>query len=142
MRILIFTLISFYGFAQNKSAKTQTSSDSKEDVSNFVVVDGNIIWRKVFKQNVSIKDYENFLKLGGHLDNIEVSKTDSVILGRLRSSKLSFVGFNENSLFNSNVPLFLKFLLVNGDIKIDVKNDKYRITIYNFKLIADATISF
>jgi hypothetical protein len=142
MRILILILISISGFAQNEAAKTQTSYDSKEYVSNFVVVDGNIIWRKVFGQSVSIRDYEKFLKLGGHLDNIEVSEIDSVIIGRLRSSKLSFVGFNEDSWFNGDVPAYLKWLLVNGDIKIEVKNDKYRITIYNFKLIAEATISF
>jgi len=142
MRILFLILISFYGFCQNEPAKTQTSFDSKEYVSNFVVVDGNIIWRKVFGQSVSIKDYEKFLKLGGHLDNIEVSEIDSVIIVRLRSGKLSFVGFDQNIWTGGNIAPYLQILSVNADIKIDVRNDRYRITIYNFKLIADSSISF
>lgn len=142
MKILIFVLISFCGFAQRGPAKTQTSSESSEYISNFVVVEDKLIWRKVFGQNVSIKEYEKFLKLGGHLDNIEVSESDSIIIGRLRSGKMSLVGFDDNIWTGGNIAPYLKFLLVNGNIKIEIKSDRYRITIFNFKLIADTTVAF
>lgn len=123
--------------------KTQTSEPAKKEYkSNFVVVDGKLIWRKVFEDKVSIKDYEKFLKIGGHLDNIEISETDSLIIGRLRSNKLSLVGFDENVWTGGNVAPYLKWLMVNGDIKIEIKSDKYRITIFNFKLIAEITGAF
>lgn len=142
MRTLLLILISFCGFAQREPAKTQTSSESTEYISNFVVVEDKLIWRKVIGQSVSIKEYEKFLKLGGHLDNIEVSESDSVIIGRLRSGKLSFVGFDDNLWTGGNIPPYMKWLLVNGDIKIEIKADKYRMTVFNFKLIADMTGAF
>ena len=144
-KLIMLGLFMFFGgvgFAQNEGAKTQTSSDSKEYASNFLVVEGKLIWRKVFEQSVSIKEYEKFLKLGGHLDNIEVSENDTLIIGRLRGEKLSLVGFDENIWTGGNVAGYLKFLLVNADIKIEIKSDKYRITVFNFKLISDMTVAF
>lgn len=115
--------------------KTATSEEKKIYVSNFVVAQEKLIWRKVFDGSVSIKDYEKFLKLGANLDNIEVSENDSLIIGRLRRKRLDFTGFKDGLLI-TDVPVYLNQNDVVADVKIEVKENKYRVTVSEIKLVA------
>lgn len=83
---------------------------------------------------MSIKEYEKFLKLGGHLDNIEVSESDSLILARWRKRRLDFNGF-KTGLFNNEIPPALITNDVVADVKIEIKENKYRVTVYNIGMV-------
>jgi hypothetical protein len=138
--IVFFLLLSVNSYSQRTTEKTQTSKDEVKYTSNFIVSNGKLIWRKVFEERINLKDYEKFLKIGANLDNIEISD-DSVIVGRLRNRKLSLVGFKDG-LLSSEVAPYLKMLFTTGDIKIEVKADKYRITVFNIKMVAEITAAF
>lgn len=120
--------------------KTQTSEPAKKEYkSNFVVVDGKLIWRKVFEDKVSIKDYEKFLKIGGHLENIEY--VDSMIVGKIKRFQMNLDDVRKG-FWSNDIPMYVGLSDFEANIKVEIKPDKYRVTIYNIKSIDKQTASF
>lgn len=138
---VILLFLSYFGYSQKTQTATEKNEQENGYKSNFVVVQGKLIWRKVFEDKVTLIEYEKFLKLGANVENIEVSEVDSIIICRLRRKQLSFIGFKDTML-SSDIPPYLKINDVFADVKIEIKQNKYRVTIYEIKLIAQKTAAF
>jgi hypothetical protein len=83
MKILItitLILLSINSYSQRSASKVQTNEPDVTCVSNFLVVDGNLVWRKVFNKEIQINEYVKFVKLSSYLDYIDVSENDSLII--------------------------------------------------------------
>ncbi len=134
-------LLSINSYSQRSASKVQTNEPNVTYVSNFVVVDGNLVWRKVFDEEIQINDYLKFVKLSSYLDYIDLFENDSLIIGKIKERKIDTKDF-KRGLFDSEIPPYMNIFLLTGDVKIEIKSNKYRVTIFNIVLISDKTIAF
>ena len=116
--IYAFLLITFFSFSQNP----------KIEYKNFKLQDNKeIIWQKVFEINVS-KD--SILKL------IQGNIVSNSFINNLKYENYTFNGTSsfEKLTNTSSAPLRAR-TEYNCFVKIDIKENKYRITIENIKFI-------
>ena len=144
MKILItitLILLSINSYSQRSASKVQTNEPDVTCVSNFLVVDGNLVWRKVFNKEIQINEYVKFVKLSSYLDYIDVSENDSLIIWKIKGRKIDIKDFKSGLSYFEILP-YMNIFLLNGDVKIEIKSNIYRFTIFNIDLIADKTIAF
>lgn len=101
------------------------------ETSLFKVENDAVIWQKIYEINVTPKEYLAFIRLKGSVENIDTLQ--NTLVGRLRKFKL-----NTGGLSTFQTPIYMRDDAVYADVKIEIKENKYRVTVYNIKLVADA----
>ena len=121
---LVLLFISFYSFGQN-------------DFYNFYVNedDATAVYRKVFESNnIKKKDFINYLN---SLSNITLIETDGDdLLGEIKGMIINYKKYG-GTLFS--IPGYLLDEL-SASIRIQFKDDRYRVTIKNMKFYSSSTV--
>ena len=95
-----------------------------QDSKNFKIIDGEVVWQKVYESKDSINQITKRLKIDGILKNIEL--VDSVLTAIIENLDADYKGAG----FGRGVtPMFLISDKITCSVTIDFKEGKYRATI-------------
>ncbi len=100
-----------------------------QDTKNFKIVNGRLIWQKVYECKDSINQIVANLKKGGIVKENEI--TNNVITGIIKELDADYKGAGFSRGFT---PIYLISNRITCSIMIDFKEGKYRVTIKNMKL--------
>ena len=120
MKKLIFLTISLFSII---SGHSQTEY--------FLIQSNKLFWQKVFEQKGTIEELKNKIIEKNNLTDLKES--DSTLVGTLREEKIPIKKAGFPSM---DVPIYLRDENISGSVKVDFKQNKYRITIFNLKLIS------
>ncbi|MBA4851337.1 hypothetical protein [Emticicia sp. BO119] len=109
-------------------SKVQAQEETTPETSLFKVEDNAVIWQKVYSMNVTPKEYLTFIKLKGVLEDIDTLQ--STIIGKLKRFKLNTYGAPW-----ATTPIYLKQNMFTSDVRIEIKEDRYRVTLSNIKVV-------
>ena len=110
--------------------KVQAQEATTPETSLFKVEDNALIWQKVYDINVTPKEYLTFIRLKGSIENIDTLQ--NTIVGRLRKFKP-----NRYGLSWAETPIYLRDDATYADVRIEIKENKYRVTVYNIKMVTE-----
>lgn len=120
MKALLTTLITFLFF--NVSA---------QENNNFKIENGALIWQKVYESKFSPEDISNQLKSKGVVKHVNLS--NNMLTGDINTqANYKGAGFRE-----MNIPMFVPRNDISCSVTINFKEGRYRVTLRNFKLIAN-----
>lgn len=117
-KILVFLLI----------VGSNCFGQANENESNFKVEDNKVIWQKVYDISVSPSQYLSFIRLKNCLESIDT--VQNTIIGKLKRFKPDTYGVSRMAL-----PIYITSNTVYADVKIEVKENKYRVTLSNIKVL-------
>jgi hypothetical protein len=116
--ICFFLLVSLLGFGQDNNIDKLISE------SNFKIVDNELIWQKIYFDKISLLDFQKSIIAKNSLENISI--IDSTLFGSLK-------WFNLTPIEGLKFPIYMMEYL-SGNVKVDFRTDKYRITISNIRI--------
>ncbi|RFS17830.1 hypothetical protein [Emticicia sp. C21] len=120
-KVLYLLLLSVF------SSLTISAQDSSiPETSLFKVENDAVIWQKIYDLNVSAKEYLTFIKLKNCLEGIDTVQT--TIIGKLKGFKPNTYGAARMSS-----PIYLFTAMIFADARIEIKENKYRVTLSNIK---------
>lgn len=120
MKALLTTLITLLFF--NVSA---------QENNNFKIENGALIWQKVYESKFSPEDISNQLKSKGVVKHVNLS--NNMLTGDINTqANYKGAGFRE-----MNIPMFVPRNDISCSVTINFKEGRYRVTLRNFKLIAN-----
>jgi hypothetical protein len=98
---------------------------------HFKIVDGKVIWQKVFDYNDTINVRDLFIEKNILTD---VAETNQKMIGKLKPLKFDYksAGFKLMS-----TPIYILSSDLTGNVSVETKEGKYRITIDNFILTSN-----
>ncbi len=103
------------------------AQDSETPVNSlFKLEDKAVIWQKVYDLNITPKEYLTFIKLKNCLESIDTVQT--TLIGKLKGFKPNTYGAARMS-----TPIYLFTAMIFADVRIEIKENKYRVTISNIK---------
>jgi hypothetical protein len=114
----LFCLVSSLGFGQDENIEKLISE------SNFKIVDNELIYQKIYFEKISLLDFQKSIIAKNSLENISI--IDSTLFGSLK-------WFNLIPIEGLKFPIYMMEYL-SGNVKVDFRSDKYRITISNIRL--------
>lgn len=94
--------------------------------SLFKLEDNAVIWQKIYDINVPLKEYLTFIKLKNCLEGVDTVQT--TIIGKLKGFKPNTFGAARMS-----TPIYLFTAMIFADIRIEIRENKYRVTLSNIK---------
>lgn len=115
--IVIITLYSLPAFCQKDN--------------NFKIENGALIWQKVYESKLSPEGISNQLKSKGVVKHVGLS--NNMLTGDINTqANYKGAGFRE-----MNIPMFVPRNDISCSVTINFKEGRYRVTLRNFKLIAN-----
>jgi hypothetical protein len=108
--------------------RIQAQEETTPETSLFKVEDNAVIWQKVYSMNVTPKEYLTFIKLKGILEDIDTLQ--ATIIGKVKRFKINAYGAPW-----ATTPIYLRQDMITSDVKIEIKEDRYRVTLYNIKVV-------
>jgi hypothetical protein len=97
---------------------------------NFQIENGGLIWQKIYENEINQDDLVEQLETSGKFENI--NKSDNQITANFSNLTIDYKGFGSSEM---NTPMYIARSYTNGFVIIDIKENKYRITIKGIKLI-------
>lgn len=96
--------------------------------NDFKIENGQLIWQKVIYEKASQQDIESSMRSSGMFDNIS---SGSSIIADIKETPINYrdAGFN-----TGNCPMYISASNMTGTVNIDLKDDRYRITVRNILL--------
>lgn len=98
------------------------------EINNFKIEENDLIWQKIFQSDTSMKVIDLFVS-AGIIDNIIVK--DNQIMGDLKPFDADFKGAGYSEM---NTPIYVARMRIKGYITVDIKVDRYRVTIKDIRL--------
>jgi hypothetical protein len=105
------------------------------DTNNFKIIDGDIIWQKIYETTMSKDTLLSLFESSGLFTRIEVSKQ---FMGDLKKMDADIKGAGYDKMA---VPMYIPNKYITGFLTVDFREGKYRVTIKNIKLIQKADYS-
>ena len=104
--------------------------------TDFKVVEGNLIWQKVYTSTSTLEDIANSLQNSGAVADISVA--DGLITCRIPDTPIDYksAGFSRGTL-----PGYIVLNDLAAFATIQVKEGRYRVTVENFMLISNMDTS-
>lgn len=100
---------------------------------HFKIVDGKIIWQKVFDYNDSINVRDLFIEKNILTD---IAETNQKMIGKLKPIAIDF---KASGFTKMNIPIYLSASDITCNVSIENKSGKYRVTMDRFVLIDNVT---
>ena len=95
---------------------------------DFKIESNKLIWQKVFDLDISKDDFIKNLKLSGNFYDIEY---DSFISTNIKEVPIDY---KASGYKVANTPMYISSSNIIGDVIIEFKEEKYRVTVSNIKL--------
>jgi len=101
-----------------------------QNLKNFVIEDSKVHWQHIYTLEYSQSEFLNNLRLSG--DFLELTQFDSTISGDTKpfQADLAGAGFT-----NFTAPMYISGCDITGFVTIELKQNKYRVTLKNIKFI-------
>lgn len=119
--ILAFSIV-LTGFISNINAQ--------ENINSFAIEEGKLIWQKVYETDLGFDELLSVTKESGLFQIVEVS--DDKILAEVKSINADFKGAGYSEM---STPMYVSRSFIEGFVKIEFKQGRYRISIKNIMLI-------
>ena len=103
---------------------------SGQVVNNFNVQDGTLIWQKIYETNLSTEDLNSYFSDSGLFGDLK--STDKAISGEIKLIDADFKGAGYKEM---TTPIYISRSHFTGFLKIEFKDQKYRVTVKNIKMI-------
>ncbi|WP_026934271.1 hypothetical protein [Christiangramia echinicola] len=104
--------------------------NSQNNNDNFSIDEGKLIWQKVYETELNQDELLNEIKASGNFQEIE--SFGDKISANITRRELKFVEVGES---NSTIPIYIASNDITGFILFEFKDNKYRVTIKNIKLV-------
>ena len=91
---------------------------------NFYVENGELIWRSVFSYDSEIDIIEQNLRASGYF--FDFYRHDNVLTAELRDLKMDYSGAGQKRM---SLPTYIPNDYFYGFVTIEVKSDRYRVTV-------------
>lgn len=102
----------------------------QQENENFQIINGGLIWQKVFNTKMTKEDMITTIKKSGLIEIVEI-KNDQLI-GHFRKVTLDYRGFGSSEM---STPIYISRNFLNTFVIIEFKENRYRVTIKNMQLI-------
>lgn len=106
------------------------SGFSQSETNNFVIENGKLIWQHIYETELTNKQLIQNIKSSGNFKNLEIS--DNEITGEIENLTIDYKGFG---LSEMSTPIYIARTSINSFVLFELKEDRYRVTIKNIKLI-------
>lgn len=97
---------------------------AQETVNNFLPVDNETIWQKVYETTLNFKQITNNIKSSGLFENFEIG--ENKVTGNIKPIDADFKGAGYGEMVT---PMFIARSFFAGFVIIDFKDGKYRVTL-------------
>ena len=125
MKKLMFPLVTFLALMSCSVAHSQITS-----YKNFMIEDREVVYRLVNDTSVSVDVYVQFLET---LSTVKINQVyDDYIIAEFNNLPVDFRRYGYKW---GNTPILVQTYDTSGKLRIDFKNDKYRITLQGIKLV-------
>lgn len=136
--ILIIYFLSFCPLLaiQSESYEFYSSQEKIDENStyNFLSEDGELVWQAIYDTDISIEDIKKNLIQKGVL--IIESETDNTITGTIKPFDVSYKKQGKSSM---QIPLYVRDSSFTGFVLIEIKDNRYRVTIRDLKAVYSFT---
>jgi hypothetical protein len=101
-----------------------------QEIKNFKIIEGDLVWQKVYDIDIPQEKLTNFLTLGGYFEKIE--SIEGVISGNIRTFEVEVngTGYSKGSL-----PMYVTYNDIFCFASIEFKPGRYRVTVSHINLI-------
>ena len=106
------------------------SGFSQSETNNFVIENGKLIWQHIYETELTNEQLIQNIKSSGNFKNLEISENE--ITGEIENLTIDYKGFG---LSEMSTPVFITIKSINSFVLFELKEDRYRVTIKNIKLI-------
>lgn len=105
-------------------------SYAQDTTNNFQIVQGEIIWEKIYNTKLSFAEVSEHLKVSGLLDKIEIR--ENKVYGELKGLDADFkgAGFSEMT-----TPMYIARSRFTGFLTLEYKEGRYRVVLRKIVLI-------
>ena len=126
--IIILTCFITPAFAQEKFSDTLYSGKANNDVLNFKIDNGSVIWQKIYKTNYSKEEIINHFKKSGFIKNLELS--EDLLTGEIKNIEADYAGAGYRKM---STPMVLLSENISAFVSIQFKETRYRVTVKQIK---------
>lgn len=120
MKTLLLILLAFISLNLTSSAQESKFDDNY----NFKIQNGNVVWQYVYNTNKTAKDVVSYFSQFGIFDINHTN--DSTIIGKVRDRPIDAKSYG----FSTGLtPMYLIVCKYSGNVIINIKDKKYRITL-------------
>ncbi|OUS12881.1 hypothetical protein A9Q93_09775 [Nonlabens dokdonensis] len=98
--------------------------------NNFEINNGEVLWRKVNQQSILIETLEETMIKSGRFTNLTI--TENLITAEIQNLPIDYKGAGESEM---SIPMYIARSSINAYIVIEIKENRYRVTVKNIKLV-------
>jgi hypothetical protein len=100
------------------------SIKAQETVNNFLLVDNETIWQKVYDTTLNFNQLTDNIKNSGLFENFEIG--ENKVMGNIKPIGADFKGAGYGEMVT---PIYIARSFFDGFVIIDFKDGKYRVTL-------------
>lgn len=102
---------------------------SQDTINNFVFVDGDLYWQKIYSTELSFEDLIEHIQESGLIDGIEVA--EDKVIGSMKPIQADYKGAGYSEM---SIPMYVPRHIYTGFVKVEFKEGRYRVTLQDILL--------